>query len=229
MYQPAIAQEHIAYDTRVVLESDGWRLIGDLRLPESEDPVPAALLLNKAAGDRTIYGQLATHLAARGVASLRLDLPGHGESVNLGRFVPGEQARDPMIWGAEAHVIVAQEFLKSHVHIDGNRIGLVGGSYSGEEMAEAGREHGYGRAYVLLSPGSFSETSIRAIDTSGVPWLFVTSKDERFLREITASVQQQSETVELVIVPGTAHATDILAEVPDMAERIAVWLERRLR
>ncbi len=96
-------------------------------------------------------------------------------------------------------------------------------------MAEAGREHGYGQAYVALSPGSFSEESILAIDSSGVPWLFITSKDERFLREITASLQEQSQTVELVIVPGTRHATDILEAHPDMAERVAVWLAQRLR
>jgi hypothetical protein len=59
--------------------------------------------------------------------------------------------------------------------------------------------------------------------------LFVVSNNERFLREITASVQEQSQTVELVIVPGTEHATNILVGHPDMAERIAVWLTQRLR
>ena len=73
-------------DTRVVIESRGWQLIGDLCIPGSEKRCPAVLLLNKAAGDRTVYDELARQLAARGIASLRLDLPGHGESVNLGRL-----------------------------------------------------------------------------------------------------------------------------------------------
>jgi dienelactone hydrolase len=160
---------------------------------------------------------------------LRLDLRGHGESINLGRFVPGEQPRSPMIWDAEVDVWAAHQYLQAQARLDGERIGIVGGSYSGEEMAEAGRLQGYARAYVALSPGSFSDESIQGLDASGVSWLFVASKDERFLREITASVQAESQTVELLIVPGTRHASDILEEHPEMAERIAVWLAEALR
>lgn len=216
-------------ETRIAIESRGWHLVGDLRLPDSEGPLAAVLMLNQAAGDRTAYVELAQHLADRGIASLRLDLPGHGESTNLGRFVPGEQRRSPLIWDAEADVIAACQYLASHERIDANRIGIVGASYSGEEMAEAGRLGGYASAYVALSPGSFRDESILGIDDSEVPWLFLVSRDERFLREITASVRERSRTVEMVIVPGTAHATDILSAHPDMAERIAVWLASRLR
>lgn len=223
------APEAAVEETRVVIESDGWQLVGDLALPASEAPAPAVLLLNKANGDRTVYEALARHLAARGLASLRLDLRGHGESTNLGRFIPGERPRSPLIWDAEVDVVAAHHYLASQARLDGDRIGIVGGSYSGEEMAEAGRLRGYAQAYVALSPGSFTEESIAAIDSSGVPWLFVTSKNERYLREITAAVQAQSQTVELLIVPGTRHATELLDAYPDMAERIAVWLAQRLR
>ena len=95
-------------------------------------------------------------------------------------------------------------------------------------MSVAGRVDGYAQGYVMLSPGSFSDESIAGIDASGVPWLFITSKNERHLKEITASVQARSERVELVIIPGTEHATRILDAHPDMAERIAVWLAQRL-
>ncbi len=195
-------------ETRVVIPSRGWRLIGDLRLPASSEPAPAVLMLNQAAGTRAAYTELAAQLAVRGIASLRLDLPGHGESTNLGRFVPGEVLRSPMIWDAEVEVAAALEFLRAHPRIDRTRLAAVGGSYSGEEMAESGRIHGYVQAYVALSPGSFSDESIRGIDASGVPWLFIVSRDERYLREITAAVREASLTVELQIVPGTAHASD---------------------
>ncbi|NNM34422.1 MAG: hypothetical protein HKO53_15195 [Gemmatimonadetes bacterium] len=49
------------------------------------------------------------------------------------------------------------------------------------------------------------------------------------MQEITASVQAESETVELIVLPGTAHATRILEARPEMAERIAVWLAQQLR
>ena len=224
-----VAQGSGAETFRVVIDSQGWELVGDLHFPDSEGAGPAVLMLNKAAGDRTPYRDLARHLSDRGVASLRLDLRGHGESTNLGRFVPGERERDPMIWNSEQDVIAAHEYLRSHARIDGDRIGVVGASYSGEEMAEAGRLHGYAQAYVALSPGSFSEASILGIDSSGVPWLFSAAADDRFLQEITAAVQTKSRTVELAVVPGSNHGTDLLMEHPDLAERIAVWLAHRLR
>jgi dienelactone hydrolase len=227
--QPAHGQSSAGNEMPVVVESNGWQLIGDLSLPESDDQVPAVLMLNQAAGDRTAYADLAHHLAARGIASLRLDLPGHGESINKGRFVPGERQRDPMIWDAEADVFSAYEFLAGHERIDTAKIAIVGASYSGEEMAEAGRLHGYAAAYVALSPGSFGDESVAGIDTSGVPWLFVTSRDERFLQEIRAAVTAQSESVEQIIVPGAGHASNLLSEHPDLAQRIAVWLDQHLK
>ena len=211
-------------ERRVEIQSRGWKLIGDLRIPVSEKPLPVVLMLNKAAGDRTVYKTLATALADRGIASLRLDLPGHGESTNLGKFVPGSGLDSSMIWVAEKDVIAALDFLKSNTSLDSNKVCMVGGSYSGEEIAEAGRLRKFERAYVMLSPGSFSEESIRGIDQSAVPWLFIVSNNERFLKEITASVQATSKTVELLIVPGTAHASNILIAHPGLAERIAIWI-----
>jgi dienelactone hydrolase len=214
---------------RVVIESEGWHLVGDLALPEDGARGPAVLLLNQAAGNRTAYTELARVLAARGVASLRLDLRGHGESTNLGHFNPGEHARDPMIWDAEQDVLAAHDYLAEHTQVAEGRIAVLGASYSGEEMAEAGREEGYAAAYVALSPGSFSAASITGIDASGVPWLFIASREERFLQEITAAVQVESTTAEVVLLPGVAHASDLLDAHPELAERIADWLVRRLR
>ena len=129
-----------------------------------------------------------------------------------------------MIWDAAADVVAAQQYLRSHPGIDAARIAIMGGSYSGEEMAEAGRLVGYADAYVALSPGSFGDASIAGIDESGVPWLCVVTNEEHFLTEITAAGQSQSRTVEWLIVPGTEHATGILDVREDMAARIAVWI-----
>jgi dienelactone hydrolase len=215
---------------RVTVRSEGWELIGDLQVPDTLEMLPAVLLLNKAAGNRHVYQELAGHLTERGIASLSLDLRGHGDSTNLDSFVPNEsdEATELMIWEAEADVIAAHEVLKAHPRIDPARIAIVGASYSGEEMAEAGRIGGFAQAYVALSPGSFSEESIAAMDESGVPWLFVVSRHERYLTDIAASVQSTTKSVEIVYLPGDAHATRVLESRHDVAERIAVWLASRL-
>jgi len=212
----------------VVIESDEWDLIGDFLIPCTDELVPAVLMLNQAAGDRNVYQELATQLAARGIAALSLDLRGHGESINLGAFVPGDMQRDPKIWDAERDVATAHEYLKTHPRIDPERIAIVGASYSGEEMTEAGRRGGFAEAYVALSPGSFSDESIASIDESKVPWLFIASRDERFLQEITQAVRERSESVELLVLPGTSHATDLLEANPGLSERIATWLASKL-
>ena len=216
---------------RVEIESAGWTLVGDLRIPQSDHAVPAALLLNRAAGNRAVYAELAAQLAQRGVASLRLDLPGHGESTNLDRFVPGETdsiGLERMIWGADVDVAAAHRYLAARPEVDPERVAMVGASYSGEEMAEAGRKHGYARAYVALSPGSWGETTIAALDETPASWLFVVCRDERFLKEIAAEVQARTRQVEILYLPGTQHATGILESRPDVNERIAVWLAHQL-
>lgn len=198
--------------SRVYLRSGDWVLVGDLVVPATAEPAPAVLMLNQAAGDRSAYAELAGYLAARGIASLSLDFRGHGESTNLGRFVPGELPHDPKIWDAESDVIAAEEFLRSDSRIDGERLGVVDASCSGEEAAEAGRRHGHLAAYVLLSPGSLSDSSIRSIDESGVPWLLISARDDSFLVDVGAAVRAGSRTVEVETVPGSSHATDMLAD-----------------
>jgi len=225
----AFGQIGESHTERVIILNEGWRLVSDLRIPDADPPFPTVLMANKAAGDRTVYLDLGRRLAERGVASLALDLRGHGESVNLGHFVPGEVPRSPLIWDSESDILAAQEYLELDERLDATRLGMVAASYSGEESAEAGRIRGYASAYVLLSPGSLSDTSILAMDSSGVPWLFIASKEERFLQEITAAVQTQTRSVELILVPGASHATDLLQEYPDLADRNATWLTFKLQ
>jgi len=214
-------------ETPVVIESDGWRLVGEMRLPaNAAEPVPAVVLLHGAARNRAAYSELARQLASRGVASLRLDLRAHGESVNRGRFA-GEPEALSLIEGTPRDVVAAHRYLEGLPVIDSSRIAFAGASYSGEAMAEAGRLHRKGRAYVALSPGSLSDESIAEIDPSGIPWLYVRSRDERRVTEVTEAVQRNSGA-EIWIVPGSAHGSDLVLGPPDLSERVAVWLAARL-
>ncbi|NND70742.1 MAG: alpha/beta fold hydrolase [Rhodothermales bacterium] len=212
----------------VVVNSDGWELVGDLMVPESDKAVPLVVLLNKADGDRSAYQRLSQELAARGIASIALDLRGHGESTNLGMFVPGEMQRDPLIWDSEPDVTAALKYASRISDIDSTRIAIVGSSYSGEEMAEAGRQDGYAGAYVALSPGSFSSASILDVDSSNVPWLFVMATEDRFVTDIVDSLRANSSEAEYLMVPGRKHATDILLEHEYVNPMIAEWLGAKL-
>jgi dienelactone hydrolase len=214
---------------RVLLASRGWRLAGDLVLPDrGSAPVSGVLLLNRAAGDRRVYARLAERLAYHGLASLRLDLRGHGESTNLGRFVPGPEGTE-LIKDSANDVAAALAYLRQHPRIDAAHIGVVGASYSGEAMMQASRVAGPAAAYVGLSPGSLSDESIAAIDRIRVPWLLVVSRDERYLKEVVQALREQSRSAELLELGGTEHATRLLDAHPDLAERLAVWFSVKLR
>ena len=71
-----------------LLAGDGVKLAGRLVLPEGEGPFPAALLVSGSGAqdrDETLFGHkpfwiIADYLARRGIATLRLDDRGFGES-----------------------------------------------------------------------------------------------------------------------------------------------------
>ena len=223
-------------DQRVTIENEGWRLIGDLRRPGGNaatgagaGPTPLVLLLNKAAGDRRVYRDLAAALAQRGVASLRVDLRGHGESVNRGRFVPGQGSG--VLTAPQDDVVALQRFARALPGIDTARIAIVGASYSAEGMAIAGRTHRYERAYVALSPGDFSDESFQAIPASGAAWLIVRADRERFVGErVDEKARRFAPGTPLWVLPvGAAHASDLLLADGGLAVRLADWLTERLR
>ncbi len=217
-------------DERIKLESDGWEIIGELRIPKSDSPVPAVVLLHQANGTRDVYIEMAALLSERGIASFRVDLRAHGESTNKGKFGPpfDEKMRELLV-GSENDVTVIHNFLREHPKIDGERIGFVGASYTGERIARSGRMTRYGKAYVQLSPGDFSDESIDAVDKSGVPWFFIRSIDERdFFNELYDAIREKSRTATVLELPGKHHATRILENHPEMAEMIAIWFKQML-
>jgi dienelactone hydrolase len=223
-----------AIDERVVIDSDGWVLVGEWRAPASETPVPAALLLHRAAGSREEYADLASALASRGVASLRLDLRAHGESDGLGRFEEPYAETRPLLEGTPRDVNAALSWMKARPGVAGERVAVVGASYSGEAIGEALRAGGdRAAAYVLLSPGSLSTESIAAVDSSGASWLFIRTSEEGevslpFIDAVFDELAAKSRSAEVRVVPGVGHATGIFDEHPFMIEEIADWLAERL-
>jgi dienelactone hydrolase len=223
-----------ATDERVVLESDGWQLMGEWRAPPARERVPAALLLHRAAGSRGEYAALADALARRGVASLRLDLRGHGESDNLGRFEEPFAENRHILEKTYKDVDTALGWIKAHPAVAASRVAVAGASYSGEAIGEALREGGESAAaYVILSPGSFSDASIAEVDRSDVPWLFMrtTQEDEvslPFIDVVFEALESGSESAEIRVVSGAGHATRILDAHPFIVEEIADWVASRL-
>jgi dienelactone hydrolase len=227
-------------DTRIEIDSDGWTLIGDLTTPEAEPATAFALLLHKAAGDRKPYVTMAEAMAARGIASLRIDLRGHGDSINLGAFDPqiGRyfDENDPavvrnfaLIRAADQDIVSIMRWLEKQPRFAELPLIVIGSSYTGEEMVEAAAQTQFADVYVALSPGSFSEESIAAIDPSDVPWLFVRAEVEMpFFPDLFSAIREGSDTAEIWLLPGEGHATDLFDHNPQLHLRLIDWITERL-
>ena len=232
----------VAYgeDVRVEIESDGWVLVGDLTTPEGQPSSAFAILLHKAAGDRQAYVTMAEAMASRSIASLRIDLRGHGESINLGTFNP-EIGRyfdenDPaivrnfeLISAGDQDIVSIMQWLEDEPPFSDLPLIVVGSSYTGEEMVEAAAKTKFADIYIALAPGSFSEESIAAIDPSGVPWLFVRAEIELpFFPELFTAIRDGSESAEIWLLPGEGHATDLFDHNPELHLRLINWIVERL-
>jgi pimeloyl-ACP methyl ester carboxylesterase len=229
-----------ADDVRVEIDSEGWLLVGDITTPETTPPSAFALLLHKAAGDREAYVTMAGAMAARGIASLRIDLRGHGDSTNLGAFDPTISRYldedDPaivenfaLIGSGDRDVVSIMQWLDEQPGLTSLPLVVVGSSYTGQEMVEAAAETRFADIYVALAPGSFNGESIAAIDASEVPWLFVRAEVELpFFPGLFAAIREGSDTAEIWVLPGEGHATDLFDHNPDLHLRLIDWITERL-
>lgn len=207
---------------------DGWALKGELIVPKRSERAPAVLLLHGAAKTKARYAGLARELAARGIASLRLDLRAHGESTNKGTFQQPWADHRHLLDGTERDIVAALEVIAADQRIDPGRIGTVSASYSGEFAAKASAVSTIGKAHVSLAPGSFSDESILAIDPSGEPWFFVRAEDEfDFFDDIFDFIDQNS-AAETLTLPGDAHADALLQAHPSLVRILGSWFASKL-
>ncbi|KGM31281.1 alpha/beta hydrolase family protein [Inquilinus limosus] len=111
----------------------GQMVVGTLALPEGVSRPPAALLLHGFPGSRDeleipaaregIFRRAARIWAERGIASLRIDFRGNGDSA--GAFA------DMTVQGQVKDALAALDWLAASPDVDGTRLSLVGWSMGG--------------------------------------------------------------------------------------------------
>ena len=141
-----------AEDVTFVNEADGVELAGTLTLPDSERPHPAVALITGSGPqdrDETVAGHrpflvLADHLTRQGIAVLRYDDRGFGESTgDFAQATSEDFARD---------ALAATAYLKTRPEIDAGKIGLLGHSEGGLIAPIAATQSADVAFLVLLAP-----------------------------------------------------------------------------
>lgn len=111
----------------IVLENEGQKIFGIFHRPCTQGPYPTVLMCHGLAGHKTgkfrVYVHLAEMLSKHGIASLRIDFRGSGDSE--GHF--SEMTLESEVSDA----VVALNYLRSRPDVDKSRIGLFGRSVGG--------------------------------------------------------------------------------------------------
>lgn len=136
--------------TSVTLNSEGLTLFGVLHMPQNraDNSVPAVLFCHGFGGNKSGKYRLAVRLAERlsqaGIASLRIDCRGSGDS-------EGDFA-DTTIDSQLKDIETALTYLKSNPQIDTQRIGLMGRSLGGALATHVAHRHGELKSLALWCP-----------------------------------------------------------------------------
>ena len=144
----------------VVFTRDRLRLVGVLHLPKkTHAKVPAVLMLHGFTGNKAethfMYARLARLLANNGIAVLRFDFAGSGDS--QGDFA------DMTILTELSDARAALRFLRRQKEIDAARLGLLGFSMGGCVAALLARENPDLKALVLWSPVAHPEENFKSL------------------------------------------------------------------
>lgn len=131
----------------VVFENEGQKIFGMLHRPLGYPCSPAVVMCHGFAGQKMgkyrIYVLIAQRLAAMGIASLRIDFRGSGES-------EGDFA-DMTIESEVSDVLKSLKYLRNNACIDSSRIGVLGNSFGGAIAVLAAGLDGHVQSLVLLA------------------------------------------------------------------------------
>jgi alpha-beta hydrolase superfamily lysophospholipase len=189
--------------------------------PAAEAPVPGVLLLHMYGRNRADWADFARRLQSAGVASLAIDLRGHGET------------REDEDWElAQQDVLSAHAWLASQAGVAAERTGVVGASIGANLALWLGAEEPGLDAVALLSPG-FEYFRVRIeglIERYGDrPVFLAASQDDRYSADtVQALATAASGPAELVVYETAGHGTDMFAAEPDLADRVLDFLQASL-
>lgn len=177
---PATAQEDMAAQVEALMaseptfeyaesivnfENEGLNIIGTLAMPATDEAVPLVLLFHGFKGERdelpivnteeAMYSRTARIFAERGIATLRIEFRGSGESEGLWE--------DTTFTGQISDALVALDFAQTVEGVDPERIGIIGLSQGGLVAASAAGQDARVKSLVLWSAAANPASNFSAL------------------------------------------------------------------
>ncbi len=222
------AAQPAAVDMSLVTR-DGFTLKGTLSIPAQAGRRPVVILAHSFGADRTGWKFLVDDLNARGIATLALDLRGHGQSTRKG----GDTVAVTTDFAASSAAVrfdlipsdlaQAAQWVRRQPRIDGRRLGLAGasvGAYSALVAAPEVRPV----AVLALSPaGGWGEKPearmVRAAEQAKAS-VFVAAAEDDAHALANAQALKGVFGVYARIRPGKEHG---LAYLPSLTDTLGGW------
>ena len=211
---------------------DGWTLHGMFSSPKgAKRSVPAVVFLHSFEHDRDVFGYyiypgMAEIIGSRGVATLRFDLRGRGQSMGkkeLHSFSPEERSK------LYLDVRAALSFLETQASVDVSRVGIVAEQQSAEAAVMGWSGDSRVRAMALIS-GRLSDTAKSQIAASPeLPMLLVVSSEDKqgFADATDAYFLSTSRETDIEVYEGLGIGTAMFSASQDQAPK-EVPLQRRI-
>jgi dienelactone hydrolase len=219
-------------ETEVSFRSDdGWTLHGLLRLPDGADAaarVPGVLLVHGAKHDQQTYHFMAREIAKHGMAALRFDWRGKGQS-----FRAEVTADQDEMW---RDVKAAIEFFASQPAVDGSRLGAVAATLACINTLQASLGDPRMKTVVLLTALEPNDEVRRLLNSSDVPLFAIASlEDNNYQRGSLADSTRlvyrlsKSKQSELLLYDDAGRGSEMLKAKPELQPMILRWLDDKLQ
>ena len=227
----------------VVLKTDDNMKLAATWWDEPRAGSAGVVLLHMYASDRNAWKPLVSHLRARGIEVIAVDLRGHGASAKQGAIDHGArvQKRDPKLF-AEMHrdAFAAVQHLVKQGKCDPKKIALVGASVGCSVAIDTARRHpGATSAVVCLTPGS-NYLGVDSMDhaktfPAGEPLLLLTHADEQDggAKPLHEAVAGSTLLVYDTAKPKSAsednwaHGTKMFGRIPLVEQTVASFVAAR--
>jgi dienelactone hydrolase len=200
---------------------DGTTLAG-MFYEASPMPAPAVVLVHMLGRSKDEWSVVAERLAESGIASLAIDLRGHGRS-------GGDRSALPAM---VTDVRAAIDWLANQPGVRPGALGVVGASLGATLAATAAADAASVRAVAMISPSldyrgvRLDAGAMRKLGSRPV-WMAASTEDPyalRTVKELTADGATREQRLSGV----RGHGTALLWADPDLARALVDWLRRTL-
>ena len=223
-----------APETReVTLQSaDGFTLKGTLTVPEGKGKHPVVILAHQFRSDRNGWAPLTDKLQQRGIATLALDLRGHGASTQKdGATVTVSDNFDASAKAVgfdqiPQDLLLAATWVRKQPGINGRRLALAGSSV-GATSALLAAPQVHPTAVLALSPGGDTRAITEATSRAYAAVMLLAAKDDKAAADAATAIHPILGT-HIRIFDGSDHGFAFFKDHSDvMAVFLAEYLTRR--